>query len=86
MRTSATSCSRFARVALETAAQQAADRARCSRGQLAERDLGPQDGGERFGHGVAVEHPLAGEHLEQQHPERPNVRTLVDRQPLGLLG
>ncbi len=73
------------RVALEAAAQQPPDRRRYLRRQRSQVDLALQHPGERLGHRVALEQAPAGEHLEEHHPERPDVRPLVDREALRLL-
>ncbi len=47
--------------------------------QRPEIDLGLEHAGERVAHGLAGEERPSGEHLEQHHPEGPDVGPLVDR-------
>ena len=74
------------RVALEAAAQKLPDRARRAGGQAIEVDLLAHHRRKCVDHALALEQPHAGEHLVEQHAERPDVSSLVDRSPPRLLG
>ena len=76
----------LARVALEAALEHVADRGRRFCGEAAPVDLAREDGGEDVRDRLAVEQPLAGQHLEEHHTEGPDVGALVDRLAPRLLG
>ena len=58
----------------------------CSRGQRRPVELARQDRREHVRHRLAVEEPLAGEHLEEHDAEGPDVGALVDGPAARLLG
>ena len=74
------------RIALETAAQQSANRRRRLRGQCLPVDLGLEDAGQSVGDGRTGEERTPGQHLVEHDAERPDVRALVDRAAARLLG
>ena len=74
------------RVALEAALEQHPHGRRCRGRQLPEIHRLAKDGGERVAHGLALEEALAGQHLEEDDAERPDVGSLVDRLAARLLG
>ena len=74
------------RLALEAAAEQRAERGRSRRRQRGPVDLLAQDRSQRVAHGLALEEPLAAQHLEEHDSEGPDVGPLVDRAAAGLLG
>jgi hypothetical protein len=76
----------FLRVALETASEQRHERGWRRGGQSRPLDVLPQNGRERVGNSLAVEQPPPREQLEQDHAERPDVRTLVHGAAARLLG
>ena len=73
------------RTAREAAPQQVTDSGRRPRGQGRPVDLLSQDRGQSVGNGLAFEEPLAGQHFEEDDPERPDIGALVDRQTARLL-
>ena len=76
----------LARVALEAALEHVADGGWRFGGEAAPVDLAREDGGEDVRDRLAVEQPLAGQHLEQHDTEGPDVGALVDRLAPRLLG
>ena len=74
----------FLAVLGEAAAQQSAERRRGAAGQRGPLRLLHQDEGERLGHVGAIKRPLAGQHLVEDHAERPDVGLLVHHPSLGL--
>ena len=62
------------------------DRRRRPGRQRAQVDVLAEHRDEQVGHVLAVKRPPAGEHLVEHDAERPDVRALVDRAALGLLG
>ena len=73
-------------VALEAAPEHVANRGWRPCGEAAPVDLAREDGGENVRDRLAVEQPLAGQHLEQHDTEGPDVGALVDRLAPRLLG
>jgi hypothetical protein len=73
------------RIPLETAAQQAAKFVRCVGRQLRPVDVLAQHRGNRVGRGVALERPMARDHLVDDDAERPDVRALVHGEAARLL-
>ena len=74
------------RVAIEAPPQQALDARRRLGRQRRPIDLARQDRREYVRHGLAVEEPLAREHLEEHDAEGPDVGALVHGPAAGLLG
>ena len=73
-------------VALEAAAEQLSYRVGRAGRQRAPIRLRLQHGRERVAHRLAFEEPAAGQHLEQQDAEGPDVRALVHGAAARLLG
>ena len=76
----------LARIFLETAAQQPADRRRRALRKRLPVRLGLEHGGEHLRHVVAVERAGAGQHLVEDDAEGPDVGAPVDRLAARLLG
>ena len=76
----------LAQTLLQAAPQQLAHRLRGRRRQLVQVGLPLEDACDRVGHGLAREHRLAGEHLEQDAAEGPHVGAPVHRLAPRLLG
>jgi hypothetical protein len=66
-------------VALEAAGDQTAQHRMLGDRQGLPVGLGAQHGGQRVADRLALEQPLAGEHLEEDHAEGPDVGAPVDR-------
>ena len=75
-----------AAIFLQTATQKIAQRDRCVDGQVRPRRLDCQDARDHFGDACAAERPPAGDELEHQTAERPDVCALIDGFAAQLLG
>ena len=73
------------RIALEAARQQRSDVGRHRGRQRREVRLAREDERYRVRHGLGRKQVPAGQHLEQQHAKRPDVRAFVDRSSACLL-
>ena len=76
----------LAGIAFQTAAQDPARRGRGGGGKPIPLDLGPQHGREHVRGCRPLEQPRAGQHLEQDHAERPDVAATIHGLPPRLLG
>jgi hypothetical protein len=75
-----------AAIFLQTATKKIAQGDRCVDGQVRPRRLDCQDARDHFGDACAAERPPAGDELEHQTAERPDVRALIDGFAAQLLG
>ena len=73
-------------ILLEASSQESADERRRLGWQLRPLRLGPDHRRQRLRHGVAAEHDLSGQHLEQHAAERPHVTAGVHCRPLACSG